>query len=138
MKKNILFILIPLFFACSQTPETSIEHLNGYWEIEEVTLANGTKHSYTYNATIDYIQINDDLTGFRKKLKPNFKGTYETTNDVEHIKVVIENDSLNLYYTTAFSNWKETVLNATKDELRIQNATKVVYLYKRHQPLNLE
>ena len=137
--KQICFIIFSFFIlSCSKDPETLIPHLNGYWEIEEVTLSDGSKKSYTYNDTIDYIEITDSLTGFRIKLKPNLSGTYETSTDKELITINIENDSLHLIYSTPFANWKETVLNANKDELLIVNANKDMYLYKRHEPLDLD
>ena len=40
----------------------------------------------------------------------------------------IENDSLNLYYKTPFSSWKETILKASEDKLQIINQNKV-YIY---------
>ena len=138
MKHCALILVAFLVFSCSADPKTYIEHINGYWEIEEVTLHNGEKKAYNYNDTIDYFEINDSLNGFRKKLKPNFSGTFETSKDVENIKLVLENDSLNIYYTTPFSKWKETVLLATKEQLKIVNQNKHVYLYKRYQPLDLD
>ena len=133
------FILILIsFFSCSPNPETFIPFINGYWEIDKVILQNGNNRDYNYNDTIDYFELNASLIGFRKKLKPNFLGSYETSKDAENIKVILENDSLNIYYNTAFSSWKETILLATKDQLKIINQNKDVYLYKRYQPLNLE
>ena len=137
--KSIYLIIFAFFFlGCSKDPNTFIPHLNGYWEIEEVTLSNGTKKTYNYNDTVDYIEISDSLTGFRTKLKPNFSGTYETSTVKERIEIKIENDSLQLMYSTPYSNWKETVLNANKDQLLIINTNKDMYLYKRYEPLNLE
>jgi len=137
--KPLFFVLIMfLLMGCSSNPETFIPHLNGYWEIEEVTLSDGTKRSYKFNGTIDYISINDSLIGFRKKVKPNLDGSFSTSNDAETITLKIENNSLIIYYKTKFSNRKETILNASENELRIINTNKDVYLYKRYQPLNLE
>jgi hypothetical protein len=137
--KHIYFILIlTVIFSCSPNPETFIPHINGYWEIDKVMTHNGKNRDYNYNDTIDYFELNDSLIGFRKKLKPNFVGTFETSKDAESIKVILENDSLNIYYTTAFASWKETILLATNEQLKIINQNKDVYLYKRYQPLNLE
>ena len=138
MKRLILVLFLSFILGCSNHPETYLEHINGYWEIAEVTFPNQEKKEYNYNDTIDYIEINDSLNGFRKKLKPNLVGTYEASNDEEVIKAVIENDSLNLYYSTPFSKWKETVFKANENELLVLNANKVLYLYKRYKPLNLE
>jgi len=131
----VLFILLS---SCTKNPESFIEHLNGYWEIEKVVLANGNTRSYTINETIDYIETTDSLTGIRKKLKPNFNGSYKTSNDEEHFTLAIENDSLHIYYKTPFTNWKETILFANESQLKVINQNKAVFLYKRFTPLNLE
>ncbi|WP_283636964.1 lipocalin family protein [Aquaticitalea lipolytica] len=138
MRKVFLLLALGIIFSCSKDPETLISHLNGYWEIDEVTLPDGTKRDYNYNDTIDFLSINDSLTGFRKKMKPNFDGSFSTSNDAEALKIVIENDSLNIYYKTPYSEWKETVLDATEDKLLIQNKDKLIYLYKRYEPLVIE
>lgn len=124
--------------ACGKNPKEFISHLDGYWEIDEVTLPDGSKRDYTYNDTVDYLSITDSMTGFRKKMKPHFDGTYTTSEDAENLELKLENDSLNVYYSTPYDHWKETVLNATEDELLIVNERNVKYLYKRYEPINVE
>lgn len=135
--KNI-FLILSLFVAlsCSESKEEQIKHINGYWEIAEVISEHQTK-TYTINQTIDYIELSKNLTGFRQKLNPRFDGKFETNNTKETITFKIENDSLNLYYNTAFSSFKETVIKATKNELIIKNGNQITYRYKRYQPFNL-
>jgi len=138
-QKTILFILIILCFnSCSENPETYIQHLEGYWEITEVTMTDGSKKEYKFNETIDYIKLNDSLIGFRKKLKPGINDTYFTSDDAESLELKIENDSLNIYYSTSYANWKETVLEANPNNLRVINKDKIVYLYKRYTPINID
>ena len=138
MRPFLFLSLILLCSNCAKNPDDYIESLNGYWEIESVTLANGTERTYTFNETIDYFSISDSLKGFRKKLKPNFSGTYKTSQDAETITLKIENDSLNIYYKTAFDAWKETVLLANKNQLKIINQNKDVFLYKRFTPIKID
>ena len=135
--KKYLGLICLFIFSCSENPETYIEHLNGYWEIEEVTLANGSVKQYQFNETIDYISINDSLKGFRKKLKPGINDTYFTSDDAEALVLKIENDSLHIYYTTPYAEWKESVLEATPSLLKVVNQRKDIYLYKRYTPINL-
>ena len=88
---------------------------------------------------IDYIEVTDSLNGFRRKLKPNFQGTYETSKSIEFFTIKLENESLNIYYKTPYANWKETILEANESQLIIVNNTnKDVYLYKRYEALDLE
>lgn len=138
MKNTIYIILIILVISCTKNPDSLIEHVAGYWEIESVTLPNGTKKEFTINQTIDFISVNDSLKGFRRKMTPRFDGKYETSNDAEILQLKIENDSLNLYYSTAFSKWKETVLVANENRLKIVNQNNNIYLYKRFTPIIVE
>jgi hypothetical protein len=137
MRRFVILLLILISISCKKNPESFIKHINGYWEIEKVLLASGEKRNYTYNEFIDYFQVSDDLTGVRKKLKPTLRGTFETTNNSENFILKIENDSLNIYYSTMYSSWKETILLATNNELKIMDSHKNVFLYKRYKPLNL-
>lgn len=135
--KKLIWLFCIVLLGCSNNPESYIEHLNGYWEIEEVTLANGQKKTYKFNETIDYISVNDSLKGFRKKLKPGLNDTYFTSDDAEAITLKIENDSLNVYYATPYTNWKETIIEASPDKLKVVNENNKVYLYKSYTPINL-
>ncbi len=134
--KRILVILIVLTnLSCNKNPETYIKHLNGYWEIEKVILASGEEHSYNYNEFIDYFSVSDSSKGYRKKLRPLLNGTYEASKDAEQFNLKIEHDSLNIYYKTNFSNWKETILRASESELKIINKDKNIYIYKPYKAI---
>lgn len=137
MRRGIIILIILITYSCNKHTETYIAYINGYWEIKKVVLASGEEHTYTYNEYIDYFNVTDTLTGYRKKLKPLLNGTFTTSKDLEYFALKIENDSLNIYYRTNFSNWKETILSASKNELKIINKDKNVYIYKPYQPLNL-
>jgi hypothetical protein len=79
------------------------------------------------------------MSGFRRKLKPNLFGTFETSRSEEYFNIKIEGDSLNIYYKTIYAEWKETVLSANETKLIILNNTnKDVYIYKKYESLNLE
>ena len=138
IKKLTLYsIILILAVGCSKNPESYIKHLNGYWEIDEVTLPDGTKRNYNYNDTVDFITVTDSLTGFRKKVKPNLDGSYSTSNDAENFRIKIENDSLNVYYKTPYAEWKETILDATEDRMMVRNHDNLLYVYRRYEPLDL-
>lgn len=137
LKRLLIFLFIILNIGCQNNNESYIKHLNGYWEIRKVLLPSGEEHVYNYNEFIDYFNVSDSLKGFRKKLKPTLNATFEGSNDAEAFVIKIEQDSLNIYYHTNFSNWKETILFANKKELKIINADRNVYIYKSYKPINL-
>lgn len=137
MKRFIIILSFLTLLNCKKDPKIFIGHLNGYWEIEKVITASGEERTYNFNETIDYFSVSDSLTGLRKKLKPSLDGTYTTSNNAETFILKIEHDSLNIYYKTKFSSWKETILMASENELKIINENKDLFLYKPYKPLNL-
>lgn len=137
---------IPLIFSClflfllsckQENTEQQIEYLNGYWEIEEVTLPGGETKSYSINMLVDFIELRDGK-GFRKKVAPQLDGSFQITEDAENIEIKVENNQVVLYYSTPFHNWKETVVKANENELILKNEEELVYTYKRFESLNLE
>lgn len=126
-----------LFLHCGKSPEQYITHLQGYWEIDQVTLSDGTKKDYTFSNTVDYFYVSDSLTGFRKKLKPSFTGSYNTSKDSEPFTLSTADGKLTITYTTALDQWQETVTFASAKTLQIINTNNITYTYKRYTPINV-
>ena len=57
MKKTFYTLLITLILSCSHNPEHYIQHIDGYWEIESVTLSSGLKKEYTSQILIKAVFI---------------------------------------------------------------------------------
>ena len=71
-------------------------------------------------------------------MKPGINDTYYTSDNAEALEIKLEDGDLNIYYSTPYAKWKETVLEATLETLRVVNENKTVYLYKRYTPINLD
>ncbi|MDR9457453.1 MAG: hypothetical protein RI572_08585 [Salegentibacter sp.] len=139
MNKLILYSLIGIvLLSCSkQDPKEQIKYIDGYWEIDKVELPGDSVMEYSINENIDYFEIKDSI-GFRKKLQPQFDGSYKTNDDAEELRIKIENDSLRLYYKTPFDEWKETLLQADEEKMSILNKDGIIYHYKKFTPLFAE
>jgi hypothetical protein len=136
-KTGILLFLMVGFVACTPKVEPSaIAKINGYWEIEKVELPDGQHKDYKVNDTYDYFEINGDK-GFRKKVMPQFDGTYQTNNLSEKVQVLTQNKTIFLEYTTPYSKWKEELLELTDSVMVLRNAQKNEYHYKKTAALNL-
>tara|TARA_R110002050_G_scaffold118625_2_gene236104 strand:- start:10170 stop:10589 length:420 start_codon:yes stop_codon:yes gene_type:complete len=137
MKKISIIFLALLSFACSQkVTQEQLNLLNGYWEIEKVTFADGQTKEYTVNESIDYIQING-LKGFRKKVKPTFEGTYITNDDAEFFTLFKKEDTYIIQYKTEVSDWTETLKTISNDNFSVTNSENITYTYKRYEPINI-
>lgn len=132
MRNSILIFTLLLFTACSKSiAETDLVHINGYWEIEKVILPDGETKDYKINENLDYFFI-ENQSGFRKKVLPQFDGTY-LTNDVEEtVKVSFEKGDCLLNYKTDFASWQEEVVDLTAEKLVLKSlSNNLVYHYKK-------
>lgn len=132
MKKLfVLFFLGTIVVSCKQTiTETDLQYLNGYWEIEKVTLPDGDTKEYKVNETIDYFQI-AQKKGFRSKVMPQVDGSYLTNDIKESVQVSLKDGSATLHYKTTYAKWKEEIITLSKDHFVVKNAQDLEYHYKR-------
>ncbi len=139
MKKIfIFFLLLFTFISCKQKiSKTELKNLNGYWEIEKVIFPDGNNKDYKINETIDFFEIKND-SGFRKKVTPQFNGKY-LVNDVFE-KIIIDNtdDKFFIKYKTNYSNWKEEIVELSKEKLVLKNDSNIEYYYKKSIPFSLK
>ena len=136
MKK--LFVLICLCaVGCKSNQTHQIDSIEGYWEIESVYKDDKLIKTFKISPGIDYFKINKGSKGFRKKLKPNFNGTFETSKDVLNFEIEIQNNTLFLNYNDNATKFNEEVLLASTEKLVLKNNRGFVYYYKTYKPLDL-
>ncbi len=139
MKNTIaLFLSLLLLVSCNQSiTDKDISKINGYWEIKEVVLKDGEKKDYKINETIDYFQLKDKK-GFRKKLMPQFDGTYLTNNLKEEISISSKDGKFYINYSTSFGKWQEEIIEIKDSTLVLKNKDDLEYNYKRYQGFSLK
>lgn len=140
MQKNINLILsmsvLILFVAavsCKSGPDPTenIKYLNGFWEIKEAYLPDGTSKNYTNTITVDYIEV-EGSTGVKKKVVPVPTGGFTGTSSEKEFVITVEEESLWIYYTTDYDSWKEKIINVDAQELRVLGKQGITYVYKRY------
>lgn len=138
--KRILVLLFASFFALScghGVSDTDLPKLNGYWEIQEAVMADGTKKEYKVNPTIDYFELKGK-EGFRKKVMPQFDGTYRVNDLSEKIAIEQKDGKTYISYTTDYAKWKEEVLELDDKELVVKNQHDIEYHYIKPQPFSIK
>ena len=136
--KKVLFLTTLFFFSCKPHPVDYIEFINGYWEIENVYKNDKLLKEFKVSQEIDYFRINNDLSGFRKKVKPNLKGSYTTSEDKLNFKLEIKfNKRLIIVYEDNNTVFVEEITKVNKTNLSIKNDKGMVYNYKVYKPLEL-
>ena len=133
---SILFIGI-LITSCSKPPEEQIALINGYWEIAKIENNYGSSKEYSISQNIDFFEVNTQGKGIRKKVQPDIKGNFTTTNSSENINVTTKDNTVFLQYSTAYDTWQEEVINVSKKELILRNENNFTYVYRRYEPLSI-
>ncbi|PHQ62030.1 MAG: hypothetical protein COC08_02655 [Maribacter sp.] len=138
MKTTLLILCFFFIFGCAhKVSEEDLRNLNGYWEIQRVTFADGKVKEYKVNPSLDYIQI-DGLNGFRKKVYPKFDGTYDTTNDAEFFEIISYESNFEFNYKNELSQWKETIISLSTNKFSVIDKENITYEYKRFEPINVQ
>lgn len=139
MKKIAVLVFISLIvLSCGNNiSDADLAKLNGYWEIEEAIMADGETKEYTVNPTIDFFQLKGK-TGFRKKVMPQFDGSYRVNDLAEKISVINEDGKTYISYTTDYAKWKEEIVTLSEEELVLKNNHDIEYHYKKPQPFTVK
>uniref|UniRef100_UPI00404A9AC2 hypothetical protein n=1 Tax=Flavobacterium sp. TaxID=239 RepID=UPI00404A9AC2 len=139
MQKSLIIILLTVFLSsCQQNITTEdLSKLNGYWEITEVTMPDGSSKTYKINQTVDYISYENN-DGIRKKVAPQFDGTYLVTDHQENFTIVEENDAFYMEYKTEYGTWREKLIQLCDETFTVENDQKTIYEYKKQEAFSLK
>lgn len=135
MKKLITPLLISLLYSCQSDVTDYIPFVEGYWEIVSATKDQKKIKDFKISGVIDYFKINDDLSGYRKKVTPRFDGAFEISQDQSNFKLSIEDHQLRINYNNNGIAYKEQIMRANETSLIISNSNGFSYTYKPYEPL---
>ena len=135
MKKIITLLLASLLYSCQSDVINYIPYVEGYWEIVSATKDQKKIKDFKISGTIDYFKINDNLSGYRKKVTPRFDGAFEISQDQSNFKLSIEDHQLRINYNNNGIAYKEQIMRANETSLIISNSNGFSYSYKPYEPL---
>lgn len=139
--KNLLFsfLSVLILISCQEKTQETIDVnlLNGYWEIELVTMADCSKKEYKMSETIDFFEVKQD-SGFRKKVYPQLDGTYLVNDSDEKITIEKSAEGTYIHYKTDYAKWKERIKTLNKEQLIIENDQNIQYQYKKPTPFTVK
>ena len=135
MKKLITPLLISLLYSCQSDVTDYIPFVEGYWEIVSATKDQKKIKDFKISGSIDYFKINDDLSGYRKKVTPRFDGAFEISQDQSNFELSVEDHQLWIIYNSNGITYKEEITSASEASLIISNSDGFIYSYKPYEPL---
>ena len=135
MKKIITLLLLLTLYNCLSDETKKIPFIEGYWEIVSVTKDQIKIKDFKISGTIDYFKINDDLSGYRKKVTPRFDGAFEISQIQSNFNLSTENNKLWIIYSNNGVVYREEITLANNTSLIISNSNGFIYHYKSYEPL---
>ncbi|RWX02575.1 lipocalin-like domain-containing protein [Flavobacterium cerinum] len=139
MKKTILLLFVSIVaLSCGNSiSEADLAKLNGYWEIETAVMPDGSEKEYKINTTIDFFELKGK-TGFRKKVMPQFDGSYRMNDLSEKISIVQDSGKTYVSYVTDYAKWKEEIVELNDKKLVLKNNHDMEYHYKKPEPFTVK
>lgn len=132
-----VFLFLIIISCQHSVSEEDIVKINGYWEIQKVTFPDGNEKNYSINETIDFFEWKNEK-GFRKKLKPQFDGTFLANEEQEQIMLQDSAGMKFVFYHTKFDDWKEEIKAISDSVLILKNMDNITYQYKRFIPFSVK
>lgn len=130
-------MLLATFIGCAPGPaKADLPLLEGYWEIQKVTFADGQEKAYGPNPSVDYIQL-DGLNGTRQKVYPALDGTFSTNGIAEPFTVLPSESGMQIQYKGRFDTRQETLIKLSREQFSIVNDRGTTYTYSRYEPITI-
>ncbi len=101
-----------------------------------MSFKDGDDKEYKMNENFDFFKIANNK-GIRRKVRPQFDGTFLVNDDFEKVNVRFEKEHVYLDYSTAYAKWSEELVSISDDEMLIKNDQNKEYQYKKAAPINL-
>lgn len=134
MRFLVVLLIFLLSYSCEDERKIGdIKNLNGYWQIKKAEIPDIVVKNYKGGLKLNYIEIKDDSTGIRKKIKVSMLDKFKTTPNQEEIRVFTEGEDLKIQCKTPYSKWTEKILHLSNDSLVIRNQDDKKYYYSKYQ-----
>ncbi|MDG1394135.1 MAG: lipocalin family protein [Flavobacteriaceae bacterium] len=135
MKQLLALLLIISLNSCRSDVTTYIPFIEGYWEIVSVTKDQNKIKEFKISGSIDYFKVNENLSGYRKKVTPRFDGAFEMSQHQSEFTLSVDKDQLWIQYDNNAVFFREEIIRANESSLIISNNDGFIYTYKPYEPL---
>ncbi|MEM8763663.1 MAG: lipocalin family protein [Bacteroidota bacterium] len=134
-----VLMLVTTGLGCSEKKvhAEDLHLLNGYWQIQEVKMQDGTSRTYGPASVIDYIVLKDKK-GYKKKVQPRIDGTYKVSKDQEPLEIRNSETGFMMFYQNTLSSWQDRLVALDSLHYSIVNEDGITYTYTRYQPISIE
>jgi hypothetical protein len=130
MKKISSLMLIFLMISCSSNEE-KIQAIEGYWNIDEVILSDGTDREFPFSNHMDHFEI-DGFKGVKNRVSPRYNGSFVSYGNPIYFQWEEKDGDLCLTFQEGDGIYTQKVKKATKKTLVLLHENGTRYTYKRY------
>jgi hypothetical protein len=130
MKKISYLMLIFLMISCSSNEE-KIQAIEGYWNIDEVILSDGTDREFPFSNHMDHFEI-DGFKGVKNRVSPRYNGSFVSFGNPIYFQWEEKDGDLCLTFQEGDGIYTQKVKKATKKTLVLLHENGTRYTYKRY------
>ena len=124
-----------LLTAC--TAQLDLNHLEGYWQIQQVRFQNGASKEFNYTSTVDFFQLIDYKKGILKKLDARVDGKFFANEAEQHFTIVQNQKDQTLIEIEGEELITYELKKLTPEELHLYDIKlSRLLIYSKFTPLN--
>jgi hypothetical protein len=131
--KNIIYLLLTVVLISCTSNEEKIKALEGYWNIDEVILPNGSEREFPFSNHMDHFEI-DGFKGVKNRVSPTYDGSFVSYGNPIYFQWEEKDGDLSLTFQKGDGAYTQTVEKATKDILVLLHENGTRYTYKAYTP----
>ncbi len=137
MKQFIAVITLILIVSCGSTINEQLIHIEGYWNIENATLPDGSEREFPFSNHMDHFEI-EGTQGIKYRVSPTYDGGFVNYGSPVNFTCEEIDGELVLLFKDGNEAYQQTVVTAKKDELVLQHENGTIYTYTSYNLDNEE
>ncbi|GAK75841.1 hypothetical protein JCM19296_1433 [Nonlabens ulvanivorans] len=132
MRNLILLLILISVTACSNNSKEMVNAMEGYWNIEMVTLPDGSEREFPFSNHMDHFEI-EGYNGVKNRVSPTYDGGFiNYGSPVAFTWEVVDQDVV-LTFKDGDSRYQQTLKKCNGSTLILLHDNGTEYIYKAHE-----
>lgn len=133
MKQLLALFTVVLLTSCGSNISDQLIHIEGYWNIENVTLPDGSEREFPFSNHMDHFEI-EGKQGIKYRVSPTYDGGFVNYGSPVNFTCEELDGELQLLFKDGEQSYTQTVVEATETELVLQHENGTIYTYSSYNP----
>ncbi|MGJ8684182.1 MAG: lipocalin family protein [Nonlabens sp.] len=132
MRKLILLIAFITITSCSNNATEMVNSMEGYWNIETVTLPDGTEREFPFSNHMDHFEIEGSM-GVKNRVSPTYDGQFVNYGSPVPFTWETVDGKVVLTFKDGEGRHQQTLKKCNESTLVLLHENGTEYIYKAHE-----